>query len=185
VDRQTEATSIVLSMPELVRIILSRSPLPHTSIHGIAHWARVLENARRIAPRTGADVRVLELFAVLHDSQRESDGYDPGHGPRAAELARELRTDLGLEEEAFAHLIDACDSHTRGAPFDSAVTVLTCLDADRLDIPRVGLKIRPDLLFTAAARDPATLAWATDRATRRTVSPILESEWGWRGDRAP
>jgi uncharacterized protein len=169
----------VLSTKDLIRIILSRSSLPVTSIHGIAHWARVLENARRIGPRNGADPRVLELFSVLHDSRRESDGYDLEHGPRAASFARELRADIDLDDEAFSWLLEACDSHTRGAPYDAPITVLTCLDADRLDIPRVGMKIKPDLLFTAAARDPAVLSWATERATRMSLPSLLRDEWGW------
>ena len=169
----------MLSTQELIRIILSRSSLPATGIHGIVHWARVLENARRIAPRTGADPRVLELFAVLHDSRRERDGHDPDHGPRAAAFARELRAEIDLDDEAFGWLLEACDSHTRGAPFDAPITILTCLDADRLDIPRVGMQIRPDLLFTAAARDPAVLTWATDRAERKSRPSLLRDEWGW------
>jgi uncharacterized protein len=172
----------MLSVRELIRIILARSRLPAGSVHGIAHWARVLENARRIAPQTGADPRVLELFAVLHDSQRETDGYDEDHGPRAAAFARELRADIGLDDQAFTRLEQACDSHTRGVPFDSDLTVLTCLDADRLDIPRVGYKIKPDLLFTAAARNPAVLSWATERAGRRSLPALLRDEWGWTGE---
>jgi uncharacterized protein len=175
----------MLSMQELIRIIVARSRLPADSVHGIGHWARVLENARRIAPRTGADPRVLELFAVLHDSQRVTDSYDMDHGPRAAAFARELRADIDLDDQAFAFLVEACDSHTRGAPFDSDATVLTCLDADRLDIPRVGMKIKPELLFTAAARDPAVLSWATERASKRVLPPLLRGEWGWSGDGSP
>ena len=168
-----------LSMKDLVRVVLARSRLPTTSVHGIAHWARVLENARRLAPLTGGDPRVLELFSVLHDSQRWSDGYDAEHGPRAAAFAREMRAALDLDDPSFALLVQACDSHTRGAPFDADVTVLTCLDADRLDIPRVGKRIMPELLFTSAARHPAVLSWATERASRMSLPPLLEEEWGW------
>ncbi len=171
----------MLSMRQLIRIVLDRSRLPEASVHGITHWARVLENARRIAPLTGADPRVLELFAVLHDSQRESDGYDVDHGPRAAAFVRELGPQLGLDDLSFDLLVQACHSHTRGVPWDSDPTVLTCLDADRLDIPRVGMSIRPDLLFTAAARDPQVLSWATERAARRSLPPLLRTEWGWTG----
>jgi uncharacterized protein len=169
----------MISIRQLIRIVAAGSRLPATSVHGIAHWARVLENARRIAPRTGADPRVLELFAILHDSQRWSDGYDAEHGPRAAAFVRGLRADIDLDDESFAHLVEACDSHTRGAPFEAPMTVLTCLDADRLDIPRVGMQIRPDLLFTAAARDPEVLSWATERAVRMSLPSLLEAEWGW------
>ncbi len=147
-------------------------------MHGIAHWGRVLENGRRLAPHTGADPRVLEYFAVLHDSQRHGDGRDPAHGSRAAALSRELRAEIDLDEHAFALLVEACDCHTRGAPAHADGTILTCLDADRLDIPRVGMKIRVELLYTKAARDPEILAWASDRAARRVTPAVLSEEWG-------
>jgi uncharacterized protein len=59
--------------------------LGHIGFHGKDHWVRVLENARELAVETGANLRVVELFSVLHDSQRENEDYDPQHGPRAAE----------------------------------------------------------------------------------------------------
>jgi hypothetical protein len=60
-----------------------------------------------------------------------------------------------------------------------SVTVLTCLDADRLDIPRVGLAVRPGLLFNPAAREPRMLEWASDRAGRLVVPSLCDEEWGW------
>jgi hypothetical protein len=68
----------------LLDVILSRYQLSVDGIHGVHHWGRVLENGRRLATVTGADLRVVELFAILHDSCRQSDGRDPDHGPRAA-----------------------------------------------------------------------------------------------------
>src|SRR5881397_1818359 len=38
-----------------------------------------------------ADRALVFLFALLHDAMRQDDGYDLGHGPRAAELLAELR----------------------------------------------------------------------------------------------
>ena len=35
-----------------------------------------------------ADAEVVATFALIHDSQRQSDGYDPDHGRRAATLGR-------------------------------------------------------------------------------------------------
>ena len=167
-------------MTELLALILSRYPLYVEGIHGIDHWGRVLENGRRLAPLTGADPRVLEYCAVLHDSQRRSDGHDPAHGERAAALSRELRARIDLHEHAFALLAEACACHTRGALPQADITVLTCLDADRLDIPRVGMKIKGDLLYTEASRDPEILAWASDRAARRLAPAAILDEWGRR-----
>jgi hypothetical protein len=56
--------------------------------------------------------------------------------------------------------------------------VLTCLDADRLDIPRVGMWIRTGLLFTAAARAPEILGWAGSRAWKREIPAVCADEWG-------
>ena len=45
--------------------------LSHNGHHGIEHWFRVLINGRLIAQKTGADVEVIEHFALLHDVMRE------------------------------------------------------------------------------------------------------------------
>lgn len=45
--------------------------------HGVKHWGRVRMNGLRLANKTGANARVVELFAVLHDSRRMNEGYDP------------------------------------------------------------------------------------------------------------
>ena len=39
-------------------------------------------NARELAAETGANLRVVELFSVLHDGQRENEDNYPQHGPR-------------------------------------------------------------------------------------------------------
>ena len=71
--------------------VLRDYALDRGGIHGVAHWARVTENGLRLAGETGADVEVVRLFALLHDSRRISDGIDPEHGPRAAEFAGTLK----------------------------------------------------------------------------------------------
>jgi uncharacterized protein len=167
-------------MKNLLAIILSRYQLAIEGIHGIDHWGRVLENGRRLAPLTGADPRVLEYFAILHDSQRRSDGHDPAHGERAAAFSRELRAQIDLDARAFTLLVEACDCHTRGARPQTDITVLTCLDADRLDIPRVGMKIRQDLLYNKASRGPEIIVWASDRAAQCMTPAVVLDEWGRR-----
>ncbi|HSB06541.1 MAG TPA: hypothetical protein VLK23_15260 [Thermodesulfobacteriota bacterium] len=74
---------------ELIRSILARYALPWEGIHGVPHWARVLENRRRISEMTEARRDVVELFAVFHDSQRVNDGIDDGHGRRGTEWISE------------------------------------------------------------------------------------------------
>jgi uncharacterized protein len=117
---------------------------PHTP-HGPDHWQRVEANGLEVARHSGADVRVVRLFAVLHDARRLTDGADVGHGRRAADLAAELRGRLfDLDDAAFALLYDACAGHELGGVSLNS-TIGTCWDADRLDLPRVGL--RPLLRF--------------------------------------
>lgn len=138
--------------------------LPLDSIHGPAHWLRVLENGLRLAELTGADAAVVELFALFHDSKRENDRGDPGHGRRAAEFLATLRAPLDyLPEDDFEHLLFACTHHTAGWT-EADLTVQACWDADRLDLGRVGIRPIPERLCTPAAREPDLLAWAYARS---------------------
>jgi hypothetical protein len=80
---------------------------------------------------------------VLHDSRRLSDGGDPEHGPRAAELARILRgRAFQLSTPQFKQLHAACAGHTGGRNHPD-LTVRTCWDADRLDLGRIGIRPSP------------------------------------------
>ena len=45
-------------------------------IHGLGHWDRVHENGVFLAKHSGGDLLVVELFAYLHDSCRQSDSWD-------------------------------------------------------------------------------------------------------------
>ena len=164
---------------ELLPLVLEQYRLNPQGIHGVPHWGRVLENGRRLCAVTGADPAVIEMFSVFHDACRRNDGWDPEHGPRAATLAWRLRERLGLHDSQLGQLISACDGHTVGPGEDADITVLTCLDADRLDIPRVGMRIRPDLLFTGAGRSREMLAWAGERAANRVLPAVCADEWGW------
>ena len=65
----------------------------NSPIHGLKHWTSVLENGRKLAAETGANLKVVELFSVLHDARRENENDDPEHGHRAAALARECNGD--------------------------------------------------------------------------------------------
>lgn len=152
---------------ELVALVRSRYVLDWDGIHGVSHWARVRVIGLRLARETGADTKVVELFAFLHDSCRTNDGDDPEHGPRAARLARELNSSLlSLDPHRLGLLEDACRDHTLGFTTGD-VTVQTCWDADRLDLGRVGIRPHASRLCTEAARAPAMIDWAWQRSRLR------------------
>ena len=167
-----------LNIPSILHAVLEEYSLPRDGPHGVSHWARVLENGRRLAETTGADVEVVELFAVLHDSRRINEGTDPEHGPRAAEFARSLRGRLfDLPDREFGLLHRACAGHTHERTHPD-VTIRTCWDADRLDLGRVGITPHPSLLCTEVAKRPEILRWADGRATFRLVPGFVERDWG-------
>ncbi len=167
-----------LNIPPILRAVLDDYSLPWDGDHGVAHWARVLENGRRLAGETGALIEVVELFAVLHDSRRLNEFTDPEHGPRAAEFAKALRGRLfELPDPEFELLHRACAGHTHERTHPD-VTVRTCWDSDRLDLGRVGITPHPQFLCTEAARRPETIRWADGRAEMGLVPALVESEWG-------
>jgi uncharacterized protein len=135
-------------------------------IHGVPHWQRVRENGLRIAKHSGASRLIVELFAYLHDCCREDDRSDPGHGERAAEFAASLRgTLVHLSEADFALLYEAIRDHELGLSKGN-VTVLTCWDADRLDLVRVRRRPDPSYLGTEYARRKEIIEWAYKRSRR-------------------
>src|SRR3954471_16336201 len=153
------------NIPLVLHAVLEEYVLPWNGDHGVAHWARVLENGLRLAEETGADIQVVELFAVLHDSRRISEAIDPDHGLRAAEFAPTLRGHLfDLPEHEFRLLHRACAGHTHERTHPD-VTIQTCWDADRLDLGRVGITPHPRYLCTEVAKRPATIRWADGRAS--------------------
>jgi uncharacterized protein len=125
--------------------------------HGLSHWQSVAQNGRLLAALTdGADVDVVEAFAALHDSQRKHDGGDRWHGFRASVFVAQLHVTgkLGLTDEQALKLVRACRVHTGSGPVKDP-TVGCCLDADRLDLGRVGTRPKAKYLSTRAARAAA------------------------------
>jgi uncharacterized protein len=149
---------------ELIRIIQQRFALNWKGLHGAPHWARVRENGLRLAETTGANTDVVELFAFLHDSRRLNDDSDYEHGKRAAIFAQALAGSVfELVPSDLEDLLTACRGHSDGLR-QGHITVLTCWDADRLDLGRVGIKPSPERLCTDAARDPSMIEWAYKRS---------------------
>lgn len=133
-------------------------------IHGAPHWSRVRHNGLLLAERTGANTRVVEYFAFLHDLGRENDYHDPEHGFRAAAIAVNIAGDLiDVSNEELDLLTEACCGHSDGHLI-ADVTVMTCWDADRLDLGRVGIRPDPRRLCNDAARHPELLSEAYERS---------------------
>lgn len=167
--------------PSLLSEILAGYLLPPRGTHGITHWARVLEIGRRLVEQTGADLQVVELFSVFHDSRRMNEAVDRGHGRRGAQLARQMRGNaFDLDDGRFELLEYACNEHTSGLTTADR-TVQVCWDSDRLDLLRVGIRPHPRLLCTEAAQEAAMLEWANARAGVRFVPALIEQEWGLDG----
>jgi uncharacterized protein len=145
---------------QVVRAAKGRFALGLHGLHGVPHWQRVRENGLRLAKHTGANRLLVELFAYLHDCCREDDRSDPGHGERAADFAESLRgTVIHLGAEDFSLLRVAIRDHELGLTRGD-VTVLTCWDADRLDLGRVRVRPNPRFLGTAYARRKEIIEWA-------------------------
>jgi uncharacterized protein len=149
---------------DLLAAIRDAFALSLDGLQGEAHWQRVCENGLHLAQRTGADAEIVELFAYLHDCQRQNDGWDQDHGHRAAEFVRTLHDSvLRLPPRKLESLIYACSYHSDGLT-EADVTVQTCWDADRLDLGRIGIEPDPQRLCTPAAQDQAVIEWAFRRS---------------------
>jgi uncharacterized protein len=145
-----------LLCPVSLAEIRQQFQLDWDGFHGVAHWARVLENGLRLCCRVPeVRVDVVVLFALFHDACRQNEHADPQHGERAALLARRYfsRGRLPLDAAGLELLADACRGHDRGH-VSADPTVGVCWDADRLDLARVGIFPSARYLSTTAAKDP-------------------------------
>ena len=141
----------------LIRIQFS---LDWKGIHGLPHRSRVRVNGLLLAEATGARRDVVELLALLYDSRRLNDWRDPLHGKRAAAFAQRLAGSVfEIDPHGQDLLLAACRGQSDGLTVGD-VTILTCWDADRLDLGRIGTRPDPALLCTDAAREPAMLEGA-------------------------
>ena len=149
---------------KLIKFASAEFRLEWDGIHGAPHWARVRHNGLLLARHTGANTRVVEYFAFLHDLGRKNDHHDPQHGERAAAIAENIAGDLIVVTSAELELlVTACHGHSDGH-LVADITVMTCWDADRLDLGRVGIRPDPARLCNPHAREPGLLAAAYKRS---------------------
>lgn len=155
----------VYETPALTVRIVKQFKLGTLSPHGPAHWMRVKKNGLVLARDTGASTKIIHLFAIFHDSCRWDDTTDPEHGLRGADLVIRYRKKGYFEctNHELDILVAACEGHTGGSETES-ITIATCWDADRLDLPRVGIEVNPKYLLTEAAKQSFNIEEARNRA---------------------
>lgn len=142
----------IMQFSELWKEVSKKKISASSDIHGLTHWNCVFENGLVIAKETGANIELVELFALFHDSCRFDDGNDPHHGRRAAEWVASMRTDLPvLPEDLFQDLLTALRDHTKGM-YTENIHIATCWDADRLDLSRVGIIPSEEFMNTEIGR---------------------------------
>ena len=143
-----------------------------SEVHGIVHWKQVERNGLLLAEKTGADIVVVRLFALFHDSKRANDGEDIVHGARGAEFAKTCFEEhlFEITQEQFDKLYHACKFHTTEHRSGDA-TIDTCYDADRLDLGRVGIVLNPNKMATSYG---ATIA---RKSLEADVEPEEMREW--------
>lgn len=147
----------IVNRPEWIEQVFQKAKskiILRNSVHGVWHWEKVEKNAMFLAKKTpGADEVVAQLFALIHDTHRVNDDDDPQHGHRAAKWAEELFETgvLKINQEQLKLLVEACQFHNEGNTSQNP-TIGVCWDADRLDLPRVGITPDPKFISTKAAK---------------------------------
>lgn len=163
-------------------VVIPRFALLHTSnIHGAPHWARVARNGKILAGALNVNPAITEWFAFLHDSCRLNDDDDPDHGPRAAEFATTLRSTLITELDVveFRQLLQALDGHSYGYVKGFPNAVRACWDADRLDLPRVGIRPDPQRMSTKPGAEMARALRIEEKTLRPRGKSVYHLLTSW------
>jgi len=128
------------------------------SIHGYNHWKSVEKIGHYIADRNGADKSVVSAFAFLHDIGRERESEEPRHGEKSMELVKKS-FNLELSTDQQEKLLFAISEHDKSDAKSDDITIQTCWDADRLDLPRVYILPDRELLYTEVGKSQETFEY--------------------------
>jgi uncharacterized protein len=161
------------SAAQILRVV---QPLARfrSTLHGPTHWARVHMFAKALLTReqVPADAQTcVVLFAWLHDLAREDDEGTRTHAVDGAAQVDRILPAIGedLSPDQREVVRGAINYHSDGMVAREAVeaglfahvawpadvvilAVGCCWDADRLDLPRVGIVPDPSLMSTASWR---------------------------------
>jgi len=141
-----------MSAPDYLDDIIFRvEKVNITGFHGLAHWEKVNMIGQFLADKNGADKKVIECFAYLHDVGRRNELDDPGHGHRSVEIIERMKDRLSLDDKQYRKLLRAVQDHNKKNAESRDITVKTCCDADRLDLFRAGVIPDKRFLYTKDA----------------------------------
>jgi uncharacterized protein len=127
-------------------------PSYQSFFHGITHWRNVEAFGLMLADDyLSADTAVIRWFAYLHDCRRGTERPFEVHGYLAASYISRIRKTFlkDLADAEIKSLKLACKYHTLKRRTKD-LTADICLDADRLDLNRVGIKPDPKKMTTVA-----------------------------------
>ena len=94
------------ALSALVDAVLPRAWRRESEWHGEHHWRCVAATGLTLGTALdGVDRGLVFCFGLLHDTRRENETYDPGHGTRAASFAAEppRRREVGARRDAVWH----------------------------------------------------------------------------------
>jgi len=150
------------------RAVLKQFQLDIMGVHGLPHWSRVYRNGLLIAGAdSSVDLEIVTLFAMLHDARRVSEFDDPAHGIEASRYTARLAEEgflPYLSKERLTILRAAIADHPLGFNNPNSPTIQACWDADRLDLPRIGVMPDTRLLGSVYALTPGIVEQHWDEA---------------------
>jgi hypothetical protein len=124
--------------------------------HGVNHTFRVMFNCLMIGNEIQDKLNTKRAFmsSYIHDMARKHDYTCSEHGRHAVKEKLPIYKDIfiknGLDEEDIEAIKLAVSNHSeeheisKSNPFYKTVAILR--DADGLDLPRIDVNVRPDIL---------------------------------------
>ena len=111
--------------------------------HDWTHVERVRELALSIAKEEGADLRIVEIAALLHDIGRKKefacrgkndDGTKFCHAIEGAKEAKKILTDFDIEKKYIDNIVHCITTHRfRNENVPETIEAKVLFDADKLD----------------------------------------------------
>ena len=144
--------------PEPLRTLFEeKRPFYRLKIYGLEHCDRVARYGQQLF-EPGANPDIIAAFSYLHDIERTDDYEDPGHGHRAAQFIDSIRPQYlaNFSDVEIDLLKEACRQHETGTKTGNK-TIDICLDADRLDLPRLGISPTARQMATHQGKELAKL----------------------------
>ena len=161
-------TQLIFNEPELMSLdsLLYKAAVDFNGVHGFAHWRAIYRNGIKLFPEI--DKTLLFYFSVFHDFFRNNDFSDKAHGKRALVALPLIKENLKMKGKdkskiqeqldilafTFEHHDDNPEEYNAiENPLKDNTTVRILIDADRLDLGRVGITPLSEYLLTEQGKE--------------------------------